>query len=326
MNKFFTVEHESPLQADRKPTVWWQKHCPTTLDEYVGNPHIKETVKKYIAINDIPHLLFYGSAGTGKTTLAKLITNNLNCDCLYINASDDNNVENVRTKIKDFAANIGFSPLKVVILDEADFLTTSAQAALRNVIDAYTLTTRFIFTCNYVEKIIEPLYSRCQIHEIVPMNKKEVAIQLKNILNKEQVKHTKEDLAYIVNTFYPDIRKVIEFASQSVTNGEIKIANNHSPITNAKNLILDILKNAELNNSTAFQQIRQIVADNSIRQFEDLYKLLFDKVDEYAPNNQTIAILIIAEYVYQSSMVANREIMFIACIAKLLKEIKTQTE
>jgi replication factor C small subunit len=320
MNKFF--EYESPLQAERKHTVWWEKHRPNTLTEYVGNTALKEVMAKYIATNDIPHLMFYGTAGTGKTTLAKLIGNTLKCDCLYINASDDNNVENVRTKIKDFAANIGFSAIKVVILDEADYLTNSAQAALRNIIDMYTLTTRFVFTCNYIEKIIEPLTSRCQIFEIAPMSKKEVALQLKSILTKEEVKHTKDDLAYIVNTYYPDIRKVIEFASQSVNNGELKITQMNSPVVTAKTKIIDILKQPDLNNSTAFQQVRQIVADSSIRHFEELYQLLFDKVDEYAGGNQSIAICIIAESLYQSSMVANREIVFMACIAKLLNDIK----
>jgi replication factor C small subunit len=317
MNKFF--EYESPLQSNRTHTVWWEKHRPTTLNDYIGNSSLKETVNKFLSTNDIPHLLFYGTAGTGKTTLAKLIGNTLKCDCLYINASDDNNVENVRTKIKDFAANIGFSPLKVVILDEADFLTTNAQAALRNVIDMYTLTTRFILTCNYIEKIIEPLSSRCQIYEIAPMNKREVALQLKSILAKENVKYTKEDLVYIINTYYPDIRKIIEFSSQSVVNGELKINEMNSPISNIKTVIIDILKNKELDKKSAFQQIRQLVADNSIRHFEELYQLLFDKVDDYAGNNITAVICIIAEHLYQSSMVANREIMFMSCIAKLLE-------
>lgn len=275
-------------------------------------------MRKFIESKDIPHLLFYGTAGTGKTTLAKIIINSIDCDAMYINASDENNVDNVRTKIKDFASTVGFSDRKVIILDEADYLTHNSQAALRNIMETYAFATRFILTCNYIEKISEPLYSRCQCFEVSPMQKKDVAIHLKNILHTENVKHTMDDLGYIVNTYYPDIRKILNFAQQSVLDGEIKIEELNSAIFNTKKQLIDILKN-ESNAATAFQKIRQLVADSGVRHFEELYQLLFDSVDEYAPKQQSAAILIVAEYLYQSSMVVNKEIVFMACIAKLLE-------
>lgn len=299
-------------------TIWAEKYRPQSLDEYVSNPSLVATVRKFIESKDIPHLLFYGTAGTGKTTLSKIIINNIDCDAMYINASDENNVENVRTKIKTFASTSSFSELKVIILDEADYLTHNSQAALRNIMETYAVTTRFIMTCNYIEKISEPLYSRCQCFEVAPMQKKDVAIHLKNILHAENVKHTLDDLGYIVNTYYPDIRKVLNFAQQSVLNNEIKIEELNSAVFNTKKQLIEILK-TETNGTTAFQKIRQLIADSGIRHYEELYQLLFDSVDEYAPKQQSAAILVVAEYLYQSSMVVNKEIVFMACIAKLLE-------
>ena len=184
--------------------------------------------------------------------------------------------------------------------------------------ETYALTTRFILTCNYFEKFSEPLYSRCQCFEVSPLQKKDVAIHLKNVLHAENVTHTMEDLGYIVNTYYPDIRKVLNFAQQSVLNGEIKIAELNSSSYNAKNQLIEILK-SESKNANSFNKIRQLIADSGIRHFEELYQTLFDCVDDYAPNQQSAAILVVAEYLYQSGMVVNKEIVFMACVAKLLE-------
>ena len=128
-------------------------------------------MNQYIGQNDIQNLIFYGPAGTGKTTLAKLIVKNIDCDYLYINASDERGIETIRDKVSGFASTMSFKPLKIIILDEADFLTIQAQASLRNVIEEFSQNCRFILTCNYVERIIDPLQSRCQTLKIVPPSK-----------------------------------------------------------------------------------------------------------------------------------------------------------
>ena len=128
-------------------SLWVEKYRPNNLQTYIGNEHLKDKVKIYLENEDVPHLLLYGTAGTGKTTLAKVIVGNIDCDMLYINASDENNVDNVRTKIKNFASTIGFRNLKIIILDEADFLTPNAQAALRNIMETFSKHCRFILTC-----------------------------------------------------------------------------------------------------------------------------------------------------------------------------------
>ena len=142
-------------------SLWVEKYRPRKLADYVGNEHLKSKVEGYLENDDVPHLLFYGKAGTGKTTLAKLIANSIECDYIIINASDENNVETVRTKVKNFASTIGFKKMKLIILDEFDYMTPNAQAILRNLMETFSKHCRFILTCNYVEKVIDPIQSRC---------------------------------------------------------------------------------------------------------------------------------------------------------------------
>ena len=313
------IEFEPVKQSETQHYLWVEKYRPDSLENYIGNQQLRDTVKGYIEKHDIPHLLFYGTAGTGKTTLAKVITKNIDCDVMYINASDENSVDNVRTKIKGFASSVGFKKIKVIILDEADFLSPEAQAALRNMMETYSLTTRFILTCNYVEKIIPALVSRCQTYKIEPLSKKEVAVHLKVILDKENVQYAPEDLGYVVNTYYPDIRKILNYSQQSVIDGKVKISELNSTSVDVKNKIIELIKTKT---PSAFNDIRQLIANSDIKHFEEIYDTLYDKVDEYSNGKQTLAVLVIAEYMYQSAMVVNKEITFMACIGKLLKDLK----
>ena len=306
-------------------SLWVERYRPTSLDTYIGNEHLKSKVQAYIASGDLPHLLLYGRAGTGKTTLAKLLVNNIECDYLYINASDENSVDVVRNKVRNFASTIGFKDKKVIILDECDYITPNAQAALRNVMETFSRHTRFILTCNYVERIIDPIQSRCQPFQIVPPSRKEVAVHLNSILKQEGVEFKMDDVATLVNGGYPDIRRVINFAQRQVVDGKLSIdQNNLVAIDLNVNVfstqIVNVLKTQD--KKDAFVTVRKMLGDNQISDFADVFRLLYDEVDDYGKGHVAECILTIAKYQVSDSQVVDKEINAMAMLIELLGVIK----
>ena len=298
-------------------SLWVEKYRPTDLSTYVGNEHLKEKVKVYLESEDVPHLLLYGKAGTGKTTLAKIITSNIDCDYMYINASDENKVDDVRNKIKTFASSVGFKSLKVIILDECDYLTPNAQAALRNLMETFSRHCRFILTCNYVERIIDPIQSRCQSYKVVPPSKKEVAQQMVNILTQENCTFELDDIALIVNAGYPDIRRVINSAQRQIIDGKLKIDTSSVIQNNYKLQLLEMLSNG-----SKLNDIRKLIADNSISDYSELFRLLYDEVDNYGKGKQAECIMNIAEAQFQDVNVVDKEINFMSLIIRIMRILK----
>ena len=304
-----------------KHSLWTERYRPDSMEGYVGNQHIIDKVKIYIESNDVPHLLLFGQAGTGKTTLAKIITNQIDCDLMYINASDENSVDAVRDKIRGFASSMGFKDWKIVILDEADYLTPNAQAALRNLMETFSRTTRFILTCNYVEKVIDPIQSRCQTFGITPPSKKEVAMRLKYILDTEEVKYEMSDLAILVNSGYPDIRRVLNAAQRQVVNGELKIDKTSTIQANYMDEVLALLKSNSSVKDT-FTSVRKLIADSKVRDFTPFYRFLYDTVDDYANGKVGNTILKIADAQYKDVQVVDKEIAIMAMLLEIIIDIK----
>ena len=301
-------------------SLWVEKYRPKNLENYIGNEHLKSKVEHYLESGDVPHLLLYGKAGTGKTTLAKLIINNIECDYLYINASDENNVDTVRTKVKNFASTIGFKDTKVIILDECDYITPNAQAALRNLMETFSKHCRFILTCNYVERIIDPIQSRCQSFQIIPPSKQEVAKHLHKILVKENVIDKPEDIKILVETGYPDIRRIINSAQRNVVGNQLKLDTSSIIQNDYKLKLVKILETQD--KKTAFKEIRQLLADNKVTDFADLFRLLYDEVDTWGSGHVAECILIIARYELSDGQVVDKEINAMAMLIELLGVIK----
>ena len=297
--------------------LWVERYRPQDLSTYVGNEHLKSKVERFLDDGNIPHLLLYGRAGGGKTTLAKIIVNNTECDYLYINASDERNIDLVRDKLKTFASSVGFKPMKVVILDEADYLNVnSAQPALRNLMETFSAHCRFILTCNYVEKIIDPIQSRCQTYKIVPPSKKEVAVHAKTILEKENISYDLDDLALVVTAGYPDLRKVINELQRMSIDGKLSIDKGGMLNNEFKLQFLDAVRKGE-----SIGVIRKMVADSNFTDYTELFRLLYDEVDNYGGDKIPEVIKEISKGSYQDVLVVDKEINFIATVSEILRRL-----
>lgn len=456
------------IDEQREHGIWAEKYRPVSLDTYIGNKDLKSKLANYISEQDIPHLLLSGPAGTGKSTAAMIIANSLDADVLYINASDENDVETVRKKIKGFASTLGFKSLKICVLDECldehtlvwvlrygesckieikdvdpdndlvktynfeknqiewrpfqkadkgmqdvyeiefendekvicsgthkwyvsdsigkiirvpttelydygtysdiispienniaelkivsikklegqhhlydlsvpgthnfyigekgiltsncDYITLSGQAALRNLMEAYSMTCRFILTCNYIERMMDAIVSRCQVYHVTPPSKQEVALHIASILDKEDVTYDVMDIAEVVNLYYPDIRHIINMCQRFSVENNLKVKNTDAVDANYMFQIKEVLKSNKAI-KIKFESIRQIIADADVRDFIPLYRYLYDSVDEIAPSSVASTIICIAEHQLADTQVVDKEINAMACIVKILNEL-----
>lgn len=299
--------------------LWTEKYRPHSVDDYVfTSDNQRQQVKKWISEGTVPHLLFSGAAGTGKTTLAKLLLKEMNVpefDILFINASSENSVDVIRNKITAFSSTIPFGDMKYVLLDEADFITPNGQAALRGLMEMYHTTCRFMLTCNYPQKIIPAIHSRCQGFHIEKLNLTEFTARIATICINEGIDIDIETLDTYVKATYPDLRKCINSVQQNISNGAL-----HQPTENT-NSVGDWLINAvDLFKQGKFTQARKLIVNQARPdEYDEVYKFMYRNLDLWGdtPSKQDQAIVIIRNGMSKSVTVADPEINLSATIVEL---------
>jgi DNA polymerase III delta prime subunit len=298
--------------------LWVEKYRPSKIDGYVfRDNHQKEQVQSWIKQGTIPHLLFSGNAGIGKTTLAKILFNELDLnplDILEINASRTNSVEDVRDKIVNFVQMIPFGDFKVVLLDEADYLSPNAQAALRGVMEEYHTTARFILTCNYPNRIIPALHSRCQGFHIERVDVTEFTVRVATILGEEEVKFDLDTLDTFVKATYPDLRKCINTVQMNSMDGKL-----HSPEkgdTGEQDYKLEMV---QLFKAGKISEARKLVCSQARpEEMEEIYRWLYDNITIFGDEEkQNKAILIIKQGLVDHTLVIDVEINLAATLIRL---------
>jgi replication factor C small subunit len=298
--------------------LWVEKYRPKNLDGYVfRDENQRKQAKLWIKEKSIPHLLFSGAAGIGKTTMAKILINELEIpeyDVLELNASRTNSVDEVRNKITNFVQMIPFGPFKVVLLDEADYLSPNAQAALRGVMEEYHSTSRFILTCNYPNRIIPAIHSRCQGYHIERIDQTEFTARVATILVEEQVDVELETLDLYVKATYPDLRKCINMVQQNVTDAKL-----HAPSKGDEGEADWKFDMVELFKAGKISEARQLLCGKlRAEEMEEVYRWLYDNISIFGDEQkQDTAVLVIKQGLVDHTLVADPEINLAAVLIKL---------
>ncbi len=298
--------------------LWVEKYRPKSIDGYVfRDAHQKEQVARWVKEGTIPHLLFSGNAGIGKTTLAKILLNELqinDLDVLEINASRTNSVEDVRDKIVNFVQMIPFGDFKVVLLDEADYLSPNAQAALRGVMEEYHTTARFILTCNYPNRVIPALHSRCQGFHIERVDITEFTARVATILVEENIEFDLDTLDTFVKATYPDLRKCINMVQMNSLDGKL-----HSPEKGDTGDADYRIEMVELFKAGKISDARKLICGQARpEEIEDIYRWLYDNISLFGDDEkQEKAILIIKQGLVDHTLVIDPEINLSATLIRL---------
>ena len=298
--------------------IWVEKYRPKTVDEYVFKDEAqKHQVKSWIADSGIPHLLFSGSPGTGKTTLAKVLINDLgvqDADVLLINASRDNGVDLIRRKITNFSETMPWGDYKVILLDEADYISAEGQAALRGVMEQYHASVRFILTCNYANKIIPALQSRCQGFHITSLDTNEFTARVAEILIGNNVKFELETLDSFVRATYPDLRKTINNVQMAVVDGVLAKPETSDQDTGWRVKMVELFKAKQIREAR-----KLIIANCRTDEYEEMFRWLYRNIEFFGntEDKQDEAVIVIRNGMVKHTQVADPEINLSATLIEL---------
>ena len=304
--------------------IWTELYRPKEVEDYVfQNPEQKEQVNKWISQGKIPHLLFSGSPGTGKTTLAKLLIHKLGVqdhDILEINASRERGIDTIRNTIVKFSSTMPFGDFKVILMDEADYLTPEAQAALRGAIEEFSDNCSFIFTCNFKARLIDAIHSRCSVIDFTlhsdekPKMAAEFFARLGDILTQENISYDKAALIEIVKKFFPDYRRTLNEIQRFSKNRKIDAG-----VIAQISLIRSMMELTSYLKEKNFSEMRKWVVANTDIDSARLFRKIYDGLYEYLkPEFIPQAVVILARYQYQSAFVADQEINLVACLTEIM--------
>ena len=311
----------------RDDFLWVEKYRPRTVDDTILSPEMKETFKEFIKQGNIPNLLLTGGAGMGKTTVARAMLEELGCDYIIINGSMNGNIDTLRNDIRNFASTVSFDGgRKYVILDEADYLNPqSTQPALRNFMEEFSNNCGFILTCNFANRIISPLHSRCSVIEFkIPNNEKpKLAAQLMKrihgILSQENIEYEEKVVAQVIMKHFPDFRRVLNELQRYSVSGKIDTG----ILVNLVDVsIKSLIQHMKERN---FKEVRKWVVENIDNDPVMMYRKLYDSATDYMkPESVPSLVLIVAEYSYKSAFVADQEVNLVACLTEIMSECAFQ--
>jgi len=299
-----------------------EKYRPKTIEECILPKGLKDTFQEIVQKGELPNMMFTGSAGVGKTTVARALCNEMGLDYMIINGSEDGNIDTLRGKIKQFASTVSLQGgFKVVILDEADYLNpSSTQPALRGFIEEFSSNCRFILTCNFKNRIIDPLHSRCSIYEFNLGNKAEMAqkfmARLQFILDSEHIIYDNAVIAELIMKYIPDWRRVINECQRYGMSGHIDTG---ILVTLSETSIAGLMDDLKTKN---FKKMRKWVTDNIDVESAKLFRLIYDNMSDYVePSSIPQLVLILADYSYKDSFVADHELNVVACMTEIMSSI-----
>jgi len=313
----------------REEFLWCERYRPKTIDDCILPKKTKAYFNEMVQQGQVQNLILVGSPGTGKTTVAKALCNELGADYLMINASENGNIDVLRTTIRSFASTMSFisGGIKVVILDEADYLNpNSTQPALRNFIEEFSANCRFIMTANYANRIIDPLKSRCAVIDFsIPKEEKQEIVmaldrRVKEVLKKEDIEFDVKILAQIIIKFFPDFRKVLNEVQRNSTSGKLSTQALAGFSDGVINQLIALLRDP-----AKWSEMRRWVSENSDNDFGDIARALYDKSGKFLiPSSIPQLVLTIAEYDYKNSFVMDKEINTVAMLTEIMTNCEFQ--